>query len=310
MTGVGVIAHLPNPTVEQIVELAVAAEDNGADWLGVADAFWWRDVWLLLAAAARATVRIELGPCVTNPYLRHPFHTASALATLQEIAGPARVFVGIGAGGSELRGAAGVDRSDAPERVAALAGLLRRVAAGEPLDQASARHLDVPLAPLPILVAGKGNRMLDCAGAYADRALLWAFPRSDLDRAAARVRAAGPPRELVWAPAVDHGDSGHLDLIAVYGVLNASPGLRRQWGVVEDDVAGIRAALVAGDALEALERVPAAARSDLILPALSAAEAVGIGRSIGATSIAIPAFSVASLPDRLAWARAVASELH
>ena len=76
-----------------------------ADWVGVPDAFWWRDTWVLLSEVARATSRIAIGPLVTNPYLRHPFHTAAAIATIQEIAGP-RVFVGIGAGGSEVSGAA------------------------------------------------------------------------------------------------------------------------------------------------------------------------------------------------------------
>src|SRR5207248_115622 len=99
---------------------------------------WWRDAWMLLAEAARATQRIEIGPMVTNPYLRHPFHTVAAVATLQELAGE-RVFVGIAAGGSEVSGAAGISRRDAPERIRGLAGLLRRVAAGAPLDSDSGR---------------------------------------------------------------------------------------------------------------------------------------------------------------------------
>src|SRR5437763_13402278 len=128
---VGVICHLHNVGFDQVPALARAAEDAGADWLGLPDAFWWRDTWMLLAEAARATERIEIGPMVTNPYLRHPFHTVAAVASLQDMAGP-RVFVGIGAGGSELSGAAGISRRDAPERVASLARLLRRVARGEP----------------------------------------------------------------------------------------------------------------------------------------------------------------------------------
>ncbi len=102
---VGVIAHLENPTYEDIRQLAGEAEEAGAEWLGVPDAFWWRDTWLLLAEAARVTRRIRLGPLVTNPYLRHPFVTVSALASLQDLAGP-RVFAGLGAGGSEVRLAA------------------------------------------------------------------------------------------------------------------------------------------------------------------------------------------------------------
>src|SRR5713226_5604757 len=124
---VGVISHLPNIGFEQVRALARAAEAAGADWLGLPDAFWWRDTWLLLAEAARVTERIELGPLVTNPYLRHPFHTVAAVASLQDLAGE-RVFVGIGAGGSEVTGAAGISRRDAPERVRALIALLRDVA--------------------------------------------------------------------------------------------------------------------------------------------------------------------------------------
>src|SRR5438105_6401870 len=113
---VGVISHLPNPSFDDVRRLAQATEVAGADWLGLPDAFWWRDTWLLLAEAARATQRIEIGPLVTNPYLRHPFHTAAALASLQDLAGQ-RVFVGLGAGGSEASGAAGIPRRDAPQRI-------------------------------------------------------------------------------------------------------------------------------------------------------------------------------------------------
>jgi 5,10-methylenetetrahydromethanopterin reductase len=54
---------------------------------------------MLLSEAARATTAIRLGPTMTNPYLRHPFHTVAALATLQELAGD-RIFLGVAAGGA------------------------------------------------------------------------------------------------------------------------------------------------------------------------------------------------------------------
>src|SRR5882672_6298529 len=152
--GVGVITHLHNVTFDELRALARAAEHAGADWLGIPDAFWWRDGWMLLAEAARVTQRIGLGPMVTNPYLRHPFHTLAALATLQDIAGE-RVFLGLAAGGAEVSGAAGISRRDAPARIRALIDLLRRVIAGEALDLESGRRLEVPLRPAPVLVAGR-----------------------------------------------------------------------------------------------------------------------------------------------------------
>jgi len=106
---VGVISHIANPTIADSVSLAKESEAAGASWMGVADAFWWRDSWMALASIAVATSTIEIGPTMTNPYLRHPFHTISALATLRELA-PGRTFVGVTAGGSEVTAAAGVAR--------------------------------------------------------------------------------------------------------------------------------------------------------------------------------------------------------
>src|SRR5207249_5969121 len=164
---VGVISHLANVSFDQVRALARAAERAGADWLGLPDAFWWRDAWLLLAEAARVTERLEIGPLVTNPYLRHPFHTAAALASLQDLA-PGRVFLGLGAGGSEVSGAAGISRRDAPERIRQLATLMRSVAGGGPLDPASGRALEVPLQECPIIVTGRADRVLKAAGQCAD----------------------------------------------------------------------------------------------------------------------------------------------
>lgn len=55
------------------------------------------DVWMTLARAAERTRRIELGPGVLIPSLRHVLVTASAVATLAALA-PGRVNVGIGSG--------------------------------------------------------------------------------------------------------------------------------------------------------------------------------------------------------------------
>ena len=55
------------------------------------------DVWMILAECARRTSTIELGPGVAIPSLRHPMVTASAIATLVDLA-PGRVNVAIGSG--------------------------------------------------------------------------------------------------------------------------------------------------------------------------------------------------------------------
>jgi 5,10-methylenetetrahydromethanopterin reductase len=294
--------------------LAQAAEAAGADWLGLPDAFWWRDTWLLLAAAAKATQRIEIGPLVTNPYLRHPFHTVAALASLQELAGP-RVFVGIGAGGSEVSGAAGISRGDAPARVRALCALLRSAAAGDPLDPTSGRALEVPLQPAPILIAGRADGILGAAGRCADRALLWAVPQSDLKRSASVIAAGaaagreadGPRPELIWAPLVDHGGSTRPRLlsIAAYSVLNSRAELQARWGLSRSTLNRLRARLVAGGAAAAQSLVPHEALQDLIIQEPDPHMIGDKASQLGATSIAIPAFTIDEVPARVAWARDV-----
>ena len=313
----GVIGHLPNPTVEEAVALAQASEAAGATWLGLADAFWWRDGWMLLAAAARATTVLRLGLAMTNPYLRHPFHTVAALATLQEIAGD-RVFLGVSAGGSELTLAAGVDRRDAPERSRRLIDLVRAVAEGGPLDGASGRRLDLPLAPVSILVGAGRDGMLGVAGSHADQALVWAAATSDLDRVAGVIRRAGAGRndggpELVWAPLVELAEDrgAPVDGVAVYAVLNAAPGTAARWGLGLSEIERIRAALVAGDRARARQLLPENVLEDLILrgEAAEPASAAERARGIGASSVAVPCFSVPTVSARVAWGAAVEAAL-
>lgn len=308
---IGVIAHIHNPTLADVRGLARAAEDAGADWLGVPDAFWWRDAWLLAAEAARATTRLTVGPLVTNPYLRHPFHTLAAVATLQEIAGP-RVLLGLGAGGSELPLSTGIDRRDAPQRVGELVALIDRVAAGAPLSDESRRTLEVPLSRPPIVVAGRSAGILRTAGAVADHALLWAVPRSELASSAALVAEGAAARAerpaLIWAPLLVEGDD--WDAVdpphaAAYAALNSRPATRRAWGLDETRVGEIRRGLVAGEPVERL--VPEVVLRDVIIPTGARDEAALLARSIAADAIAVPAYDVAQVAPRVAWARDVLS---
>ena len=307
---VGVISHVPNPDAEVAVGLAQAAEGAGAEWIGVADAFWWRDVWLLLAEVASATERIELGPTMTNPYMRHRFHTASALATLQETA-QGRVFCGIAAGGSEVTAAARISRRDAAAKVTELVAFLRAVAASGTLDAASGRGLDLDLDPVPILMAGRGDAMLRTAGAMADRVLLWAIPASDLERSASIVRegAAHRPRspELIWAPLVRHGDAPEASIlhVAVYASLNTVAAVRQGWGLNDARVEAVRNELVRGDVSAAGALVPPAALDDLVFEDPDPAPIAAIARGLGVSSLAVPGFDPTTVGDHIGWAASV-----
>ena len=311
---VGVINHVPNPDVFAAVGLAQAAEGAGAEWIGVADAFWWRDVWMLLGEVAAATERIEIGPAMTNPYMRHRFHTAAALATLQETA-RGRVFCGITAGGSEVTAAARISRRDAAERVAELVAFLRDVTTSGTLDAASGRGLDLDLDPVPILIAGRGDQMLRTAGATADRVLLWAIPASDLERSASIVRegAAHRPRppDLIWAPLVRHEDAppASIQHVAVYASLNTAAAVRHRWGLDDARAEAMREELVRGDVPAAAALVPPAALEDLVFEDVDPAPIAAIARRLGVSFVAVPGFDPATVGNHVGWAASVEAQL-
>ncbi len=306
-TGVWLFPDAPSAT---LLEAGTAAEAGGLDefWLG--DEGPARDPFAVLAALAMRTERIVLGVGVTNPYLRHRFHTYSAIATLQELVGP-RVVLGLGAGGSEVSGAAHVPRDDAGRRIVELVEGVRAVAGGAPLDPASGRRLDVPLAAPRVVVAGRGNGVLRASGRVADDALLWAIPQSDLARSVsvitdAAAAAGRPAPRLVWAPLVTHTDADleRARSIAAYGILNASAALRATWSVDDDLVDEVRRRLVAGGAAAASELVPDQVLRDVAVEPATAAMRARVAE-LGVGAMAIPAHTIDEVGERVAFARSL-----
>jgi hypothetical protein len=145
--------------------------------------------------------------------------------------------------------------------------------------------------------------------------MLWAVPMSDLERSAAMIsegaraarEAKGPRPELVWAPLVDHGGQSRqrVQAIAAYSVLNSRPELQARWCLDRPTTNRLRELLVGGGAAAAQALVPRAALDDLILPDASPAYVGGVAKKLGAASLAVPAFSVDEVAERVAWARQV-----
>ena len=125
-----------------------------------------RDTYVLLAAAARATQRITLGPLLANPINRHPTVTASSIATIDELA-PGRVLLGWGVGDTAVR-LAGLR----PARVKELESstrLMRALLDGADVEVGAARPARLPHhRPVPIWIAAGGPRTLRMAGGVAD----------------------------------------------------------------------------------------------------------------------------------------------
>ena len=125
-----------------------------------------RDTYVLLAAAARVTARITLGPLLANPVNRHPTVTASSIATIDELA-PGRVLLGWGVGDTAVR-LAGLRPAQVKE-LEDSTRLLRALLDGEPVEVGAARPARLPHhRPVPIWIAAGGPKTLRMAGAVAD----------------------------------------------------------------------------------------------------------------------------------------------
>jgi 5,10-methylenetetrahydromethanopterin reductase len=177
--GVGYVGDEP---VSQQVRRAAWLESTGRiAQVWIADERFYRDVWVQLACCATATERIRLGVCVTDPFIRHPALTASAMATLDEVSG-GRGVLGIGAGVSGFD-ALGIERTRPATAIREAVQLIRRLwAATGPVTFEGevvgfrADHLYYPRrGDIGIYVAGRGPAVLQVAGELADGVIIGGF---------------------------------------------------------------------------------------------------------------------------------------
>jgi 5,10-methylenetetrahydromethanopterin reductase len=208
---VGILASQPLPVLVRQVQLA---ESLGFDTAWIADTHLvCRELWVTLAACAAGTSRIRLGPGVAVPHTRHISVTASAIATLHELA-EGRVVIGIGTGGSaaETMGLS-VGKVARVATLESMAASLRRLLGRESIrleNGADARLAWLERSPaIPLYLAGSGPRMLDAAGRLGDGAIMYSGVAPWLVEAAlgcvrAGARTAGRnPDDLdvaIWAP--------------------------------------------------------------------------------------------------------------
>jgi probable F420-dependent oxidoreductase len=171
----------------EIVELARAVEAAGFDsvWTfdhllsfedpeGEPDGTW--EAWTLLAAIAAVTQRVKLGVLVSCTGFREPIITAKMAHTLHELTG-GRVVLGVGAGWHEPEYRAfgipfdhKVDRFDEAMKIieplvktgrSDFTGTYYRTVGGRLLPEASQ-------PAMPILIGGRGPRMMSLVAAHAD----------------------------------------------------------------------------------------------------------------------------------------------
>jgi len=157
-------------TVLQEIALAERLEYDQI-WIGDSQSIW-RELYVLLGAAANATSRVYLGSGVTNPVTRVPAVTASALVTLHELSG-GRMILGVGSGYSSVQ-TVGMKASTLSE-LERFVGQIRDLCRGKTVQGAS-RETRLTFGGAdkcpPVFVAASGPKMLRLAGRVGDGAIL------------------------------------------------------------------------------------------------------------------------------------------
>jgi 5,10-methylenetetrahydromethanopterin reductase len=259
--------------------LARAAEEAGFDQFWVSDDLFLRSVWIILAQAAQATRRIQLGTCIVNPYTQHPAEIAMAAATLDEASG-GRVCLGISAGAEDFLSWIGIPQTQPLTTVTETIGVLRRLFRGEVVDFEGAAlgrwtreaYLRFPSRSMPIYLGAMGPRMLRTIGSAADGGLPLLFPPEhfatvlpEIRRGLAesgRVEADVDVAACIWCSVDADREAAEAvlrDKIAYYGHA-LSPMILQALGVERAEFEPIQQALT-------VDRDPARARS-LVTPAM------------------------------------------
>jgi F420-dependent oxidoreductase-like protein len=190
-----------------VLEVAQHAEATGWDGIYVADHFMGDGVSFgdgdtptleataSVAALAAATTRLRLGTLVLGMTYRHPAVLAKWAATVDHASG-GRLLLGIGTGWQENEhdqygirlGPPGERLSRFDEGCQIILGLLRA-----PRTSIMGEHYVVTDAvaepkpvqqPLPLLIGGKGDRMLGLVARYADEWNMWGLAETIAERGA------------------------------------------------------------------------------------------------------------------------------
>ena len=182
----------PDHPASLLADVIVAAEAAGLDEVWLGDEGPARDPLVTLAAAAVRTSTIALGVAVTNPYLRHPASTASAFATLAELAGPGRVVLGMGSGGDLALGPTGAVREQPLQRVTDAVRIARAVLRGEATEGYEPPPHSTSAPDVRIVIGARSQGLNRLASAQADGVFIGGVPLPMMDVTLEWARSVRP----------------------------------------------------------------------------------------------------------------------
>ena len=182
------IEFVPQIPLDELVRLVKLAEDVGFEYAWITDHYNNKNVYETLALIAANTETIKMGPGVTNPYVRSPAISASAIATIDEISNGRATF-GIGPGDKATFDALGIAWEKPVSTIkAAIADINTLLAGGKTEAGAALGGAKKVQDAIPIYMGAQGPKMLETAGEIADGVLINASNPKDYEAAMPMIK--------------------------------------------------------------------------------------------------------------------------
>ena len=182
------IEFVPQIPLDELVRLVKLAEDVGFEYAWITDHYNNKNVYETLALIAANTETIKMGPGVTNPYVRSPAISASAIATIDEISNGRATF-GIGPGDKATFDALGIAWEKPVSTIkAAIADINTLLSGGKTEAGAALGGAKKVQDAIPIYMGAQGPKMLETAGEIADGVLINASNPKDYEAAMPMIK--------------------------------------------------------------------------------------------------------------------------
>ena len=182
------IEFVPQIPLDELVRLVKIAEDVGFEYAWITDHYNNKNVYETLALIAAETETIKMGPGVTNPYVRSPAISASAIATIDEISNGRATF-GIGPGDKATFDALGIAWEKPVSTIKAAIADINTLLAGEKTEGgAQLGGAKAVQEHIPIYMGAQGPKMLETAGEIADGVLINASNPKDYEAAMPMIK--------------------------------------------------------------------------------------------------------------------------
>ncbi|MBQ2961516.1 5,10-methylenetetrahydromethanopterin reductase [Methanobrevibacter sp.] len=182
------IEFVPQIPLDELVRLVKIAEDVGFEYAWITDHYNNKNVYETLALIAANTETIKMGPGVTNPYVRSPAISASAIATIDEISNGRATF-GIGPGDKATFDALGIAWEKPVSTIKAAIADINTLLAGEKTEGgAQLGGAKKVQDAIPIYMGAQGPKMLETAGEIADGVLINASNPKDYEAAMPMIK--------------------------------------------------------------------------------------------------------------------------